>query len=101
MLRKLNKNYTVTIPHRLLYEIDWRPYDLLEITLNYGNICLRKLDPSHYQLMEKVGIMRKLDNVKKISIPIEFLHFLNIPVGTMFDLTVDLNRSIIFKVVEQ
>ena len=78
-MKKIDHMGRFTIPKEAFDELEFEKFQEVEITIEYGKICLRKFDPT-IELDEKpyLGIVRRLDERNHISIPTEYRSVLGI-----------------------
>ncbi|MBE5822262.1 MAG: AbrB/MazE/SpoVT family DNA-binding domain-containing protein [Clostridiales bacterium] len=69
----------VKIPKDLSQKLGINVHDELEITFEYGQICIRKLQRENINLREYVGIIREMGTANKVSIPEEYIKLLGNP----------------------
>ena len=90
MLRYLSDAGRLYIPRNLGRTLGLIDKDCLEITIEYGSICLKKFDKNmDINKAPYVGIIRQIDYLNKISIPKDYLCTLEIAPNTALDLVLD------------
>lgn len=84
----------IKIPIKVTRKLNYMPKtstnaQKLEITLEYGKICLRKFEEKDIEKRSNVGIVRSVDDCSRVVIPPEFRTILNIDKYTELNGEVD------------
>ena len=87
--RKLDKLRRVTIPTALFKMLKFKEFQEVEITIEYGFICIKAFDSNEIAKRPHIGVVRNLDYLKRIVIPAEYLKVLKIEPDTELIITLD------------
>ena len=89
MQRRLDNKGRITIPISLFRKLGFDDKQLVEITVEYGKICLKKFYKFCIQDIAFIGIVRPLDAYRRLNIPVDYLKILDIDLGYSFEVTFD------------
>lgn len=78
LTRKIDKVGRICIPKRYLEPLEINRRQEMEITIEYGKIYVKKFSKDNLKERQYVGIVRRIDSINRIIIPVEFLKLLNI-----------------------
>lgn len=87
--RKIDSLRRVAIPSIFVKKLGFTMWQEVEITIEYGEICIRKFEKKNIQERPFVGIVRSLDEVNHVVIPAEYLKVLEIKKDTMVFVTLE------------
>lgn len=87
--RKMDRLGRIGIPSKVSKKLGFLENQELEITIEYGEICIKKFQREDVQKKQYVGIVRKMDPVNRVCIPREYLDVLKIEPGNDVCLTVE------------
>lgn len=62
----------IHIPSHFLKEMGLSKRDEVQVSIEYGRICVRKFEREKLRQYSHIGIVRKLDNLDRICIPREY-----------------------------
>lgn len=86
---KINSLRRVKIPTYLLKELNFSKRQEVEISLQYGKICIRKFENQDLQTRPFVEIVRNLDPEGRVVIPSEYLNLLEFNLGDVVNLELE------------
>lgn len=89
MKQKIDKLMRFHIPSKVTKGLNIVVGDELELTIEYGNICIKRFESSNIKKRAYIGTVRKLNKVNRIQIPIEFLRILEIELEDTFEIVVE------------
>lgn len=81
MQRKMNNARRVVIPSEFFNELGLSQNQEMEITIEYGELCIKKFQPEDMQSKQFIGIVRCIDSFHRITIPAEYFQLLGIEPG--------------------
>lgn len=76
LIRTLDKLRRICIPKDFLNNLNIWSY--VELTIEYGQICIKKFEFNDLKSRRFIGIVRKIDSLNRIVIPMEYLSILGI-----------------------
>lgn len=62
---------------------------LLNLLIEYGKICIKKFERENIQKKPYIGIVRELDDLRRVVIPAEYLRVLEIEIGDIIQLRLE------------
>lgn len=68
----------ICIPQKMCKELNFSECEEVEITIEYGYLCVKKFDAQEISKKPYIGIVRKLDLQHCLRIPTEYLKTLHI-----------------------
>ena len=86
--KKIDSFRRVKIPTCFFKEQNFSERQPLEISIQFGEICIEKFQKETVQTKPFTGIVRNLDSVHRIVIPSEYLDILDLKPGTNVNLEV-------------
>lgn len=98
MQRKIDKAGRLRIPDCYFKQLEMHEYQEIEITIEYGKICIKKFERGNIDLKPYVGIVRTLDELYRVSIPSEYLKLLGIMKGDKIALELGVRKIKIRKI---
>lgn len=72
-VRRLDGLRRVVIPIEIYRELEFQDWQEVEITIEYGKICVKKYEHQDIKQVPYIGMVRRLDNLHRIVIPIEYM----------------------------
>lgn len=87
--RSLDSLGRVVIPNEFFKELELSPAQEMEITIEYGEICIKKFQSEDFKSRPFVGFVRKLDVLHRVVIPSEYLNLLEIERKNMLALRME------------
>ena len=84
LTRKMDKLRRIVIPNDVYMRLKLKEYQNMEMTIEYGCICIRVHNEKDIEKRPYVGIVRGLDQLHRIVIPKEYLKVLNLKENTRF-----------------
>lgn len=99
MFRKVDTLGRLHIPKKISTRLGLVECDSVEITIEYGKICIKKFQENiDINAMPYIGIVRNVSLVNRVVIPKDYLYTLKITPNTDLDLVLDGNVLRISKV---
>lgn len=95
--RKIDSLRRIVIPADFFKELNFSKYQIVEISMRYGKICISKFQKKNFAKKPFIGIIRKLDSVNRVVIPPEYLELLELHPCDTIDLELESNSIIIKK----
>lgn len=95
--RKIESSGKIYIPIKFFRSLNFSKNQEVEIIMEYGAICIKKFSRKNLRYKSYVGIVRRLDNKQRVSIPWEYLRLMHLKEGDTFDTMYDGGKIIIFK----
>ena len=89
MRRKFQKFNRIGIPNKFFNELGLSQNQEMEIIFEYGQICIKKFDRENIQERPYIGIVKRIDNLHRLVIPIEYLSLQGIEPGEMITLEIE------------
>lgn len=89
MQGKIDSLRRVKIPTHLLKELNFSKRQAVEVSIQYGKICIRKFENQNLQTKPFVGIVRNLDHEGRVVIPSEYLKLLKFNLGDVVNLELE------------
>lgn len=88
--RKITKGRRLNIPSKFLDELELSAeWQEVELTIEYGKICIKKFERENIQKKPYIGIVRELDDLRRVVIPAEYLRVLKIEIGDIIQLRLE------------
>ncbi|MCI9015568.1 MAG: hypothetical protein HFJ53_00105 [Clostridia bacterium] len=87
--RKLDQLGRVCIPSKFFNELNLSKKEKMEITIEYGEICIKRFNAKAIKKREYIEIVRILDQLNRITLPAEYLDILGIKRGNVISLTME------------
>ena len=87
--RKIDCLRRVTIPKKLRRELKFVERQQLDITIQYGKIYIKKFEEGDLEKRPYVGIVRNIDNLARVTIPVEYLRLLWIRPGDTINIELE------------
>lgn len=88
--RKITKGRRLNIPSKFLDELELSAeWQEVELTIEYGKICIKKFERENIQKKPYIGIVRELDDLRRVVIPAEYLRVLGIERGDILQLRLE------------
>lgn len=82
MLKRKNDSlWRIYIPKKIINELKLSQNQEMEITLEYGEICLKKFQQEDIRKRKFVGIVRSIDSYYRINIPREYMKLMGLKPG--------------------
>lgn len=88
---RLKRGYTMLdvcrrlcLPREVCKKYSIEEKSQMEISIEYGNICLKKFDDKDIENRPYVSMVRSLDVLNRITIPVEYCKVLNIKPNDRF-----------------
>ena len=81
-IRKIDQLGRVRIPIKVTRKLEVSEGQEMEIIMEYGRICIKKFQRENIQERPYVGIVRKLDELNRLTIPRCYIDWLKIELGT-------------------
>ena len=72
--RRLDRLHRIAIPKQFYDKLELYVGQPMEITVEYGNICMKPFDYTDINSKPYVGIVRRIDEVHRVTIPAEYLN---------------------------
>lgn len=91
--RKLDSLMRITIPKVFIKELEFLPEQKIEISMEYGVICIRKFKPENYKTRPYIGDIKKLDMINRITLPRGYANLLGLKKGD--EVEIDIVRGVI------
>ena len=85
--RRIDHLRRIVIPSKLRNELKFEKYQEVEITIEYGCICIKAFNSSNINEKSYIGIVRRIDELGRICIPADYLNVLKIEKNTEFIIT--------------
>lgn len=79
--RSVDSFMRVLIPPKIMKKLRFEPEQEIEISMEYGVICIRKFEPENFKERPYVGIIRKIDTKTRVTIPRSYAHLMGIKKG--------------------
>ncbi len=79
--RKMDYLRRVAIPKEFSRKLKFVERQQLDITIQYGKIHIKKFEEGDLEKRPYVGIVRNIDNLTRVTIPVEYLRLLCIRPG--------------------
>jgi len=96
--RKIDKLGRVKIPIKFSKRMGLEKFQQVEVTIEYGLICIRKFDEINLKDRPYIGIVRCLDELERFCIPNEYFEVLKIPKDIRVQFVLDGDKVIIMGV---
>jgi len=77
-IRKIDDLGRITIPKEIVKRIGVAAGTEMESFIKYGDIYIRKFEANHLKKSEYTGIVRRLDDLGRLTFPKEYLNVLDI-----------------------
>lgn len=88
MKTKLNSLRRIRIPLKIFNKLDFSDGQAVEISIQYGEICVVKFQKEDLHTRPFIGIVRYLDSSLRFGLPTEYLDLLDLHLGDMVYLEV-------------
>lgn len=72
-IRKIDSIGRIVIPAKWRKEKRFKAWQAVEITIEYGKICVRKYEKKDASTVPYIGMVRCLDEVNRVCIPKEYI----------------------------
>lgn len=82
--RKIDKLGRLYIPGEFQQKYEVQPGRAMELTIEYGKICIKPFNWEDIKERPSIGIVRYVDNIGRICIPREFLSILEFSRNTQY-----------------
>ncbi len=79
--RKFDALGRLVIPAKICHELQFEKSQKVEITIEYGKICIKKYKQRDIQKVPYLGIIRALDSLNRVVIPSEYVRVCKIEKG--------------------
>ena len=93
--RKIDKFGRILIPNCIFRKLNFSELQYVEITIEYGKLCIKDYENSALEQRPYVGIVRSIDTVHRVTIPREYLKILEMDLKTYCELSVEGEKIII------
>lgn len=87
--RKFDNLRRLYIPIQFFNELGLSQNQEMEITMEYGEVCIKKFQREDIQNKQFIGHIRKLDELHRIVIPIEYVQLLQLKPGNKITLNME------------
>lgn len=94
-LKRIDSLRRLVIPKKICTKFNMKEYQELELTIEYGHICIKIFDSNDISKRPYVGIVRKLDSLNRIVIPAEYLKCLEITQYTLLSMDIVNDKIVI------
>lgn len=91
--RRISNFNRLCIPQKFCKALDFAPCEQVEITIEYGFLCIKKFNPHEINKKPYIGIVKKLDLQHSVRLPSSYLDLLNMKPHDYVKLEVDLDRK--------
>lgn len=86
MQRKIDHLRRILIPINLFKELEFSERQKVELSIEYGELFIRKFQEENWQTRPFVGLVRSIDALHRVVIPAEYLQLLEITPGDIVNL---------------
>lgn len=87
--RKISNFKRLCIPQKFCKVLDFAPCEQVEITIEYGFLCIKKFNPHEINKRPYIGIVKNLDSQHCVRLPSSYLELLNMKPHDYVKLEVD------------
>lgn len=87
--RRFDTLNRVAIPKEFAEKLKIEKDVPVEITLEYGDICIRKFDERDFEKRSYVGIVRDADNLNRVAIPAEYVAMLKLQPSSIMKISLE------------
>lgn len=87
--RRIDNVGRVCIPSQFINELRLFQNQQVEITVEYGEVCIKKFQRKDLETRQFVGIVRNLDSLHRISIPTEYIKLMGLEPGKEITLKIE------------
>lgn len=95
IVTKLDNARKIFIPRKLCNLLKIKEHQEVELTIEYGCICIKKFDSNNIASRPHVGVVRYLDAQHRVVIPKEYLNCIHIELDSKLQLDFRNNKIII------
>lgn len=93
--RKLDRFGRLVIPKDYRKELNFEKGQMIELTIEYGKICIKAFD-GEINLKPYLGIVKRLDDhLGRVGIPKEYLEILNMDINSYYEIWVENSKVIV------
>lgn len=95
--RKLDNLGRIVIPKSFFRKLNFSEWQEVEITIEYGKICVKAYKDDGMEKRPYVGVVRGLDQLHRLTIPTEYLKILDMEKRIYYKLSLGAGKIIISK----
>ena len=95
--RKLDSIGRIIIPINIFRNLNFSKWQDVEITIEYGKICIKSYEDKDVEKRPYVGVVRCIDHLRRVTIPREYLKTLNMDIKTYYEVSEEGEKVVISK----
>lgn len=89
IIRKFETLSRFTIPKEFCTSLDLTSGSFVEITLEFGELCIKKFNAENFDKRPFVGIRRIVETNNRVAVPKEYAEMLGLKPGSMLFLKIE------------
>lgn len=90
--RKIDRKGRLFIPKKLCHRFNFEEHQKVEISVEYGCLCIKKFRPLGFENRPFIGVIKNYTSQNGVILPMEYLNLLDIPLDSYVSLNVSDNK---------